>query len=562
MARTDSPDRKRHLYPKMVAVSVVALGLAMVPKLAFASTAATPAHAKPKANNSVLTILEGTNASEDLNPYNGLEATYLMYESLEFVNAYNGKFTPLLATGYTAPNSETVIFHIRSGVKWSNGTAFTPADVVFTFDMLKKYTALDSSGVWSYLRSVSASGQNVIFRFKMPAIALTLDIAQVPIVPESVWSHVSNPVKFLNQHPVVTGPYTLDSYSTTEIKLKKDAKSWQASVVRPEYVELVAGPSSSAAQALAITEGDYDAAYDSILEPQTTYVDRSPKYNHYWYPAGGIISLDFNLTEAPFNNLYVRRGISEALDRQSLGQEINTGLPKSLGAAPQTGLMLPNDKQWLDPGIPNDGMISQNHREAMADFAKAGYRMKGGKLVNRSGQQLSFGLMIPSGYSWLAGFPTLEAQLDKVGIATNLVSPESAQWNTDIYTGHYQATLTGFGGAANLYLSYDPALASQFATPVGVSTVNNFERFKFEGADRDLSMLAGATTLAAQKKATYGLEEIVYNRIPFITICYGANFGLFSTRHWVGWPSAKNPYTLPQVWNYGLLAFVMHVRPA
>jgi len=562
MARTDSPDRKRHLYPKMVAVSVVALGLAMVPKLAFASTAATAAHAKPKANNSVLTILEGTNASEDLNPYNGLAGTNLMYESLELVDGYNGHTTPLLATGYTAPNSETLIFHIRSGVKWSNGTAVTPADVVFTFDMIKKYVALDTYGVWTYIKSVTASGQNVIFRLNTPAVALALSIAQVPIVPQSVWSHVANPAKYLNPNPVVDGPYTVDTYSTTELRLRKNPKSWQASMAKPEFVDLVAGPSSTASEAIAIVEGEYDFAYDSILDPQTTYVEKSPKYNHYWYPAGGIISLDFNLDRAPFNNLYVRRGISEALNRVSLAKEINTGLPKSLGAAPQTGLMLPGQKKWLDPGIPNDGMVSQNHREAMADFAKAGYTMKGGKLVNRSGQQLSFALMIPSGYSWLAGFPTFQAQLDSVGISTSLVSPEGAQWDTDIYSGHFQATLTGFGGSFSEYLSYDPALASQFATPIGVSTVNNFERFKFAGADTALAKLAGATTLTAQKQATDSLEEIMYNRIPFITICYGGYFGLFSTRHWVGWPSPKNPYTTPTTWNSALLAIVLHVRPA
>ena len=39
--------------------------------------------------------------------------------------------------------NKTLTFTIRNGVKWTDGKPFTAADVVFTFNLLKKYPALD-----------------------------------------------------------------------------------------------------------------------------------------------------------------------------------------------------------------------------------------------------------------------------------------------------------------------------------------------------------------------------------------------------------------------------------
>ena len=105
------------------------------------------------------------------NPFNPSSNPFsvgVTYETLEFVNSLqSGKSTPWLATGFTWSNSnKTLTFSIRSGVKWSDGTPFTAADVVYTFNLLKKYPALDLNAVWSVLSNVTASGKDkVVFNF-------------------------------------------------------------------------------------------------------------------------------------------------------------------------------------------------------------------------------------------------------------------------------------------------------------------------------------------------------------------------------------------------------------
>ena len=82
-----------------------------------------------------------------------------VYEPLVFVNPLqNGKTTPMLATSWKwGAGNKSLTFTIRKGVKFNDGTPMTPADVVFTFNLLKKYPALDLPGDWAVLSSVSAS---------------------------------------------------------------------------------------------------------------------------------------------------------------------------------------------------------------------------------------------------------------------------------------------------------------------------------------------------------------------------------------------------------------------
>src|ERR1700757_4257771 len=78
---------------------------------------------------------------ENFNPLSSAElgGTRLIYTPLETVSSVNGSYTPFLATGYKFTSPTTLVYTIRQGVKWSDGTPLTPADVVFTFNLLKKH---------------------------------------------------------------------------------------------------------------------------------------------------------------------------------------------------------------------------------------------------------------------------------------------------------------------------------------------------------------------------------------------------------------------------------------
>jgi peptide/nickel transport system substrate-binding protein len=497
---------------------------------------------------------------EDFNPYIGtdLHGTYLLYEPLEIASGVNGAYTPYLATGYKFTNPTTLVYTLRSGVKWSDGQAFTSKDVLFSFDLLKKYPALDTTGVWSEIKSVTASGNSVTFIFKAPNVPFASTIAGIPIVPEHIWSKVASPAKFTNDKPVGDGPYVLGRFSPTSYTLTKSSTYWDAATIAPTSVVFPAEASNQNINQLDVTSGQFDWAYTYVPDVKATYVSKDPATRSYWFPPGGTIGLFLNLTKAPYDNVDFRRALSLSLQRNEIAQKAINGY---LGAASMSGIILPNLKAYLDPSLPDQGMVTQNLSQAKALFADAGFHMQGSHLTGSNGKTVAMTITLPNSYSdWLDAAQEIRQQLGTVGIDVSLDTPQQAQYQSAVDSGNFDAAIGGFGGTGSPYNDYNDALNSSFATPINTATTNNFERYKSSTIDKALAKLASATTLSAQKQATYTLEQQVSSQVPIVLLYYGGSWGLFQTTHFTGWPSAKDPYALPTNYDNAILEVVSHLK--
>jgi peptide/nickel transport system substrate-binding protein len=550
---------------RTAAIGVCAAGLLAVGASACSSHSAGTGGSASSAGGT-LTIQGDTGNPtlvENFNPFQPtteLHGTYLMYAPLETVSTINGSYTPFLATGYKFTNPTTLVYTIRPGVKWSDGTAFTPADVVFTFNLLKKYPALDTNGVWSQISGVSASGNDVTFTFKAPDVPFAATIAQTPIVPQHIWSTITNPVTFTNTHPVGTGPFMLGSFAPTQYTLTKNPLYWDASKIAPTSVVFPAQATNQSTNQLDVSSGQYDWAYTYMPDVKATYVDRDPTTNRYWFPPGGSIGLFLNLTQAPYNNVNFRQGISLALNRATIARKAVNGY---MAPASTSGIILPNEQHWLNPSLPNQGVVSQNIPAAMTAFAKAGYTTKGGKLVGPNGAQASMTITLPNSFTdWAAAGTEISSELGAVGIKVSLQEPQFAQYSQTTQAGTFNAAIGGFGGTGIPFNDYDLALNSAFAAPVHTPTVNNFERYTNAGVNQALGTLAASTSPSTQQQATNKLESMMYNNVPVVLLYYGGSWGLFSTKDFTGWPSASDPYTLPTNYNYSLLTVTTHLVKA
>jgi peptide/nickel transport system substrate-binding protein len=497
---------------------------------------------------------------ENFNPFQvstGLHGTYLLYEPLEFRSPIDGSFTPFLATGHKFTDPKTLVFTIRQGVKWSDGKDFSASDVLFTFNLLKKYPELDANGIWAQLSNVAASGNDFTVTFKAPNVPFAGVVAKTLIVPEHLWSSIPDPTKFTNNTPVGTGPFALDKFAPTQYSLKKNATYWQAAKIAPSAVVFPAQASNQNTNQLDVTSGKFDWSYTFLPNVQKTYVSRDPKHNVYWFPPGGVITLFLNLTKAPYSDANFRKGISLALDRTTIAAKAVNGY---LDAASQSGMILPNLKKWLDPSLPDQGIVKPDASAAQAAFAQAGYTSQDGKLVGKDGKQATMSIVMPNNFSdWVAAAKEVASQLGNVGIKAKLDLPQYAQYSSSIQAGTFDAAMGGFGGTGDPYTDFNNALNSSFAAPVNKPTANNFERFKDPTVDQALGTLAAATDPAAQTQATYALEKVMYDKVPVVLMYYGGSWGLFSTKNFTGWPSADNPYTLPTNYDNSLLTVVTHL---
>jgi peptide/nickel transport system substrate-binding protein len=518
------------------------------------------------AGGPVLTIQGDTGSPslvENFNPLvaaTELHGAYLIYTPLEIPSPVDGSYTPFLATGYKFTSPTTLVYTLRSGVKWSDGKPFSAADVVFTFNLLKKFAALDSNGVWSQISSVSSAGNQVTFTFKAPNVPFAATIAQTPIVPQHIWSTISNPVKYTDTHPVGTGPFMLSKFAPTQYTLTKNPNYWAASSIAPSKVVFPAQATNQTTNQLAVSSGQFDWAYTYLPDVQKTYVDHDPAHNRYWFPPGGTIGLFLNLTKSPNNNVNFRQAISEAVDRTAVAKKAVNGY---MAQASLSGLILPNLSKWLDPSLPDQGLVTQDKSAAMTDFSRAGYTLKSGKLVNAQGKQASLSIVLPNSFSdWLAAATEVKNELDADGMNVTLDLPQYAQYSSEIQAGTFDGAIGGFGGTGSPYTDFNNALNSTFAAPVNTPTANNFERFKSTSADQELATLASSTSPAAQQQATNKLEQLMYSTVPIVLLYYGGSWGLFSTKNFTGWPSAADPYTLPTNYNNALLTVVTHLKKA
>lgn len=544
----------------VVWVTLSALALTAV------SACAGSANSSNAAGGGTLTI-QGDSGNptlvENFNPFQTsaeLNGTYLMYEPLEIPSPIDGSFTPFLATGHKFVNPRTLVFTIRHNVKWSDGKPLTPADVVFTFNLLKKYPALDGHGIWQKITGVTAHGNDVTISFGEPNVPFAGTIAQTPIVPEHVWSSIADPTKNPNTTPVGSGPFVLDKFAPTQYSLKKNPGYWQAGKIAPSEVVFPAQASNQTTNQLDVTSGKFDWSYTFLPDVQKTYVARDPAHNVYWFPPGGTIGLYLNLTKAPYNDPNFRNGISLALDRATIATKAVNGY---LGQASQSGIILPNLQKWLDPSLPNRGLVTQNTAAAKAAFGRAGFTEQGGALVGKDGKQATMTIVLPANFSdWVAAAKEVSNELGAVGIKVSLDLPQYAQYSSATQAGTFDAAIGGFAGTGNPYTDFSNALSSGYATAVNTPTANNFERFKDPAVDQALSTLAAATGQSAQQQATYQLEQVMYDKVPVVLMYYGGSWGLFSTKNFTGWPSANNPYTLPTTYNNSLLTVLTHITKA
>lgn len=514
---------------------------------ACAGTANSPASGSASGGGATLVI--GTDngsptMADNFNPFsaNKRSGTAYMYEPLEYVNSINGQQTPFLATGHTLKGNTAVDFTIRTGVKWSDGKPFTPADVVFTFDYLKKYPALDSLGIWQQVKSVSASGNTVSVRFKAPDVPFVQQLEQQLIVPEHIWSKVSDPTTFTNASPVVTGPYVLGTFNPNQYTLLKNAKYWQADNVAATKIVFPALTGNTQSQ-LQLSQGGYDWATLFIPSVKTTWVAKDAQHNKFWFPPGGTISLFLNLTKKPYSDPAFRQALSYALDRTQIAMKAEDGYVQP---ASQSGMLLPNLKSWLDPAISDSGLVTQDMTKATQLFAQAGYTKKGGALVSAAGKTVTMTLQTPNGFTdWLQAAQVIQQQLKAVGITVNVQTPQYAAYNQALANGSFDASIASFGGTGSPYLDFFDAFDSAQSAPVGKPAASNFSRFSDPKLNGLLTKLQGETQIAQQHSTVNQLEQIMYKQVPALALFYGATWGEYTTKNFTGWPDASNPYAPP-----------------
>ena len=503
----------------------------------------------------------------DFSPFNGsdtLLSVGFVYEPLVYVNPLqSGKTTPMLATSWKwGAGNKSLVFTIRQGVKFNNGTPMSAKDVVYTFNLLKKYPALDLTGDWSVLSSVTQTGSDqVTMDFKSPAVPAFYYIAgQTPIVPEAIWSKIANPVAFPNTNPVGTGPYKVNPCTKANITYTANPHYWQPGLPKVTKVEYPAYTSNNTANdQLASGQAQWGSQYIPAIN--SFYTAKSPNF-HYWFPPTVNVSVVPNLKNPLLANVKVRQAMSYAINRDKVSTIGESGYEPP---ANQAGIVTPTFTSWLDKsGLAKYGNYAYNPAKAKQLLASAGFKMgSDGIMANAQGQKLSFNIINIGDYSdWVASVQVIQQELKAVGIQLNPDNLSNTDFDADLYNGKYQLAYYDqqtFGPSP--YYELRDWLDSAGSAPIGQQAATDYERYSNPATDSLFTQYAASTSTSQQHSIMNQIQGVMLSDLPIIPVVQAVDWYQYDDSSLTGWPTPGNPYAQPSAYAYpDMEQVLLHLR--
>jgi peptide/nickel transport system substrate-binding protein len=507
-----------------------------------------------------VTLVNGPQPSftQNFNPFNGNAATQedlgFVFEPLVSYNLLKGgRAVPWLATSWAFSNhNKTLTFQLRHGVKWSNGKPFTSADVVFDANLSKNNSAADTAGMWPYLKNVQAKGlYTVVFNFKTVNTTMLYYIGnQLRIVPKSQWQG-KDPITFTDPNPVGTGPFKVGSFNPQVYTFVRNPNYWQRG--KP-YVNAIRVPlyTSNDSATAAIVAGQVDWSNVFVPNAQQTLVAKGHGNQFWYYPADHVVTLYLNNREAPFNNVWVRRAISEVINRTQVYKVGEFGYEPPSNAAfiqPQFKKVWGNAKAMSM--IPADGDLAT----AKADMAKAGN-------VDLS---RTFNIEVPTGWTdWDTSVSLIAADLAKIGIhAKPYLVTFPDPYLHDQQFGTFDMSFMWTNAGPTPYSIFHDAFYSKQSAPVGEQAVSNYERYSSAKMDKLIESYAKTSDLNQQVSIMKQMQTLVATDVPSVPVVTGALWYTYNTSRFAGWPNAKAPYAIgaPANFNNNLyVALHLHLK--
>jgi peptide/nickel transport system substrate-binding protein len=491
--------------------------------------------------NSVLTVTTGSAGvfADNFNMFspNAEDPTNgMIYEPLFFYDtAKSGSVQPWLGTSFAWSNGgRTVTVQLRHGVEWTDGTPFTSADVVYTFDLAIKNTAVNKFGL--PLASATADGPYAVaINFTSSAYAdAYYALGRVEILPKHIWQSIGDPTTALNEHPVGTGAYELSSISGQTMTFTANPHYYLAGLPKFKTIRFISYDSNTSSDA-AIESGTIDWAGSYIPDIQQLYLDKSPKYAVSDIPLSTAFLVP-NMAKGPTTSLAVRQAISDALNRSYISNTVYNGYASPTNPE---ALILPNYKAQLSPSLASASFGSPNAALAKSTLQKAGITLP-----------LSLTVDMVSGYTdYLSDLQIIQQELKPAGINLTIAQPVYSAFIADQATGNFQLLMDNFGYTPDPYSYYYSLLDSSVAPPIGqADSVGDYNRYRNTQVNTLLGDIAASNDPTTQNQDFYQIEQIFAAALPDIPLFNQQDEIEFNGNVVANYPTVQDAYGAPAVY--------------
>jgi peptide/nickel transport system substrate-binding protein len=507
-----------------------------------------------------------------------------------------------LATAYAFQNGgKDLQITVRTGVKFSDGSSFGPNDVAATFKAMDNAKA-DTPGVPPQASTPTISGNTVTLHFNAPQYTgLWQILGTTYMMQASVANQIAQNPTMQITHPVGTGPFELDTYSTSLIKFKPNPNYWGGKP--PESEIEVPSIATNAAASDALVSGQLDWAGNDIPNVYASFVNNDPQTNHAWFASGSTVSLRFNLNPGNggatgIDDASVRKAVSYGIDRNALALLGESGYEQP--ASSSGGLILPAEKAFLpsDGSLTNDLSTTGNVPDpatAKADslpsgddvydiLSSAGWKAPASSSFNsgsgtyksggncdgtnvancwtKGSEIIKFSVYDPVPFSdYWEDASLISQELQPLGMdVTTKPAQGYSDWNSNLTgspSGWQTAIHWGQGGPIP-YVQYDDWLDSSNSTTAG-----HDEGYSNPAAQTALQTYANTdpSDTATLYPAVQQLEKIFSTDVPEAPLLYGADWNVYSSAKYLGWPDQSQPYMDPTPSDPQMPYILMQLKP-
>ncbi len=343
----------------------------------------------------------------------GLEYIYdsLMVRAFDEPDAVYGL---VAKSANVAKNKSSVTFTLRPEARFADGSPLTSADVVFSFNVLKKkgHPRL-SSGLRDVVSATALGKYKVKYSFKGKLVRdLPLVVAQLPILPQAWWKG-RNFKKTTLDKPLGSGPYKIGSFkpgSFVSYIRRKDywAKNLPVNIGRYNFDEL-------RYEYFRDRTAEFEALKAGVFDLREEFTSRvwANDYNLSSVKTGKLVRLELddkrpsgaqgffiNLRRPKFTDKRVRQALDLAFDYEWTNKNMFFGLyrrtqsffensvmkAKGLPSREEVALLKPFAKQlppeifthppYLPPVTDGSGQLRKNLRAAKKLLQQAGWHVR------------------------------------------------------------------------------------------------------------------------------------------------------------------------------------------
>jgi peptide/nickel transport system substrate-binding protein len=447
-------------------------------------------------------ILNETTQPTTFNPQvpNNLSTSMVLSRLLSSLVNFNPKtelFEPALAKSWTvSEDGLSYTFHLRKGLLWSDGQAFTAEDIIFTFDCILSEIVDETTGEKRprypsrYYQQFHIDGMPIQYtlidahtvRFDLPkTYAPFLYDIGVAILPKHILGDAFDSGSFMKEWTTQTaiesperivglGPFKIFSYKPGErLVLEPNPHYWRADSAgqRLPYLDyLVIKFVSESNTAIAhFATGKSDASgigaedYEWVKKAADIYDfsinNRGPSssVNFFWFNQNPESSEDGVPYLEPykfawFSDKRFRKAILHGFNREGIIDAVLFGKGEPLHS-----IIAPAQGEWYNPKVTKYEYSPEKARELLKSI---GFNWNAeGQLFDGFGNKVSFNLLLVESASYDQIGITFIENMKDLGIEVRLERADFATLlkRTDD-TFNYEMTILGWGSSS---AAYDPS---------------------------------------------------------------------------------------------------------